>query len=219
MPFTVDQFFGVFARYNEAIWPTQVLAYLAAVVAVALLRATRPWQAKIITGILAAMWAINGIGYHWMFFTEVNHAAWVFGAVFLVQGVALAGSTYLYPALRFRIGRDAASILGLLLVGFATVAYPIWGWLAGHVYPAFPAFGVAPCPTTIFTIGMLLLGTWSVARWLLIVPALWAGVGGSAAVLLNVPQDYGLIAALLVALAVVAQRWFNPSGLIESRRS
>lgn len=55
MPFTVDEFFGVFARDNDAIWPTQVLAYLAAAVTVALLRATSPWQAKAITGTLAAM--------------------------------------------------------------------------------------------------------------------------------------------------------------------
>lgn len=144
-----------------------------------------------------------------MFFTE--YAAWVFGAIFLVQAIALVGSTYLFPGLRFGIAKDTASILGLLLVAFATIAYPIWGWLVGDVYPAYPAFGVAPCPTTIFTIGMLLLGTWSVACWLLIVPALWGRVGGSAAVLLNVPQDYGLIVALLIALAVVAQRWFNPS--------
>jgi hypothetical protein len=211
MPFTLDEFFGVFARYNEAIWPTQVLAYLAAAVAVGLLRATSPWQARIITGILAAMWAINGVGYHWTFFADANDAAWVFGAAFLVQAIALAGSTYLFPGLRFRIERDAASILGGLLIAFATVAYPIWGWLAGHVYPAYPAFGVTPCPTTIFTVGMLLLGTWSVARWLLILPVLWAGVGGSAAVLLDVPQDYGLIAALLIVLAVVVGRGFNRS--------
>lgn len=211
MPFSVDEFFGVFARYNEAIWPAQVLAYLAVLVAIAQLCWAHPWQAKIVTWILAAMWAINGVGYHWLFFTDVNPAAWVFGAAFVVQAVALAVSTYQFPDLRFRVGTDAASVLALLLVAFATIAYQIWGWLAGHVYPASPAFGVAPCPTTIFTIGMLLLGTWSAARWLLIIPALWAGVGGSAAIMLQVPQDYGLIAALLIALAVMAQRWFNPS--------
>lgn len=211
MPFSVDEFLGVFVRYNEAIWPAQVLAYLAALVAIAQLCWVHPWQAKIVTWILAAMWAINGVGYHWLFFTVVNPAAWLFGVAFGVQAVALAASTYQFPQLWFRVGRDATSALALLLVAFATIAYPIWGWLAGHVYPASPAFGVAPCPTTIFTIGILLLGTWSVVRWLLIIPVLWAGVGGSAALMLNVPQDYGLIAALLIALAVMARRWFNPS--------
>jgi len=67
-----------------------------------------------------------------------------------------------------------------------------------------PAFGVAPCPTTIFTIGILLTGSWRVVRWLLILPGLWAAVGGSAAILLGVPQDFGLLAslALLILLAV-----------------
>jgi hypothetical protein len=67
-----------------------------------------------------------------------------------------------------------------------------------------PAFGVAPCPTTIFTIGFLLMGSWRVVRWLLFLPGLWAAVGGSAAILLGVPQDFGLLAALalLIVLAV-----------------
>ena len=211
MPFNVDEFFGVFARYNEAIWPAQVLVYLAALVAIAQLCRPHRWQAKIVTWTLAPMWAINGVCYHWLFFTDVNPAAWLFGAAFVVQAVALAASTYQFPDLRFRVETDAASVVALFLVAFATIAYPIWGWLAGHVYPASAAFGVAPCPTTIFTIGMLLLGTWSAVRWLLIIPILWTGVGGSAALMLNVPQDYGLIAALLLALAVVAQRWRNPS--------
>jgi len=211
MPFTVDEFFDVFARYNNAILPMQVIAYLAAAVAFAQLRATGLWQSKVITATLAAMWAMNGIGYHLMFFTDVNPAAWAFGVAFLVQAGALAGSTHLFPNLRFSVGRDAISIFGLLLVAFAAIAYPIWGWFAGHVYPAYPAFGLAPCPTTIFTIGMLLLGTWSAARWLLIIPVLWAAVGGLAALQLDVPQDYGLILAMVIALAVVVGRWFHPN--------
>lgn len=63
-----------------------------------------------------------------------------------------------------------------------------------------PVFGVAPCPTTIFTVGVLLTGTWHVARWLLIVPGLWAAVGGSAAIFLGVPQDVALLAALAILL-------------------
>ncbi len=217
MPFTVDEFFDVFARYNEAIWPIQVLAYLAAAISITQLPAPKPGSAKIITGILAGMWAVNAIGYHWMFFTAVNNAAWVFGAAFLAQAGALAGAPYLFPELRFGIAKDRTTVLGLLLIAFATIAYPIWGWAAGHVYPAYPAFGVTPCPTTIFTIGMLLLGTWRAARWLLILPLLWAGVGGTAAAMLNVPQDLGLIAALLIVFVVVARRRFYPTGSGEGR--
>jgi hypothetical protein len=53
-----------------------------------------------------------------------------------------------------------------------------------------PTFGV-PCPTTIFTAGLLMLGpapSWRLA----IVPVIWSAIGGSAAFLLGVSADYGL---------------------------
>ncbi len=50
-------------------------------------------------------------------------------------------------------------------------------------------------------------------RWLLIIPAVWSVIGGSAAVLLSVPQDYGLIAAGLIALGIaVAGRRLRANG-------
>jgi len=37
MPFTTEQFFAVFAAYNQAIWPLQVAAALVGLVATAVL--------------------------------------------------------------------------------------------------------------------------------------------------------------------------------------
>ncbi len=93
-----------------------------------------------------------------------------------------------------------------MLILFAAILYPLWGWAAGHGWPEMPAFGVAPCPTTIFTIGMLLMGPWQVVRWLLILPGLWAAIGGSAAVLLGVPQDLGLLVSLVLLILFVVAR-------------
>lgn len=36
LPFTVDQFMAVFAAYNTAVWPAQILLYALAVVALLL---------------------------------------------------------------------------------------------------------------------------------------------------------------------------------------
>ncbi len=62
-----------------------------------------------------------------------------------------------------------------------------------------PLLGTAPCPTTIFTIGILLLGRWGAVRWLLVIPLAWSAIGGSAAIMLGVPQDFGLFAAGMIA--------------------
>jgi hypothetical protein len=73
--------------------------------------------------------------------------------------------------------------------------YPVLGSLFGHTYPRAPMFGVAPCPATIFTFGMLLWATKPVPAYLLAIPLLWALIGLNAAISLRVPQDYGLAVA------------------------
>ena len=70
-------------------------------------------------------------------------------------------------------------------------------------------FGVAPCPTTIFTFGILLWATKSVPAYLLVIPLLWSIVGMSAAVNLRVPQDYGLVVAGVLGTVLI---------LIQNRR-
>lgn len=208
MPFTQEEFFHVFAVYNAAIWPLPLLTYMLGVVAVILTF----WPSKagtlLISAILALMWLVNGAAYHWSFFAEINPVARGFGIIFVVQALLLIGAPFIRTSFRIQSRRDVRTLTGLGLAVFAALVYPALGWMAGHIYPAAPVFGVAPCPTTIFTIGLLLLGTWKTARWLLLIPVLWALIGGSAAVLLNVPQDFGLIAALLLAVgfAVAAAR-------------
>lgn len=63
----------------------------------------------------------------------------------------------------------------------------------------------APCPTTIFTFGILLWSTAAVPLALVVIPLLWSVVGMSAAVSLRVPQDYGLVVAGLAGTALIVQ--------------
>jgi peptidoglycan/LPS O-acetylase OafA/YrhL len=145
MPFTTEQFFEVFARYNQAIFPWQVIAMLAGVMAVALLwRDTRQATAGVLL-VLAAMWLINGVGYHWLHFAPVNPVARLFAVVFVAEALLLVWAALARPDLRLRPGGDLVSILGLGCIGFAILIYPALGWLAGHRYPAVPMFGLASC--------------------------------------------------------------------------
>jgi hypothetical protein len=99
--------------------------------------------------------------------------------------------------------------LGLGLCAYSLLLYPLIGLWFGHVYPAAPVFGVTPCPVTVFTFGTLLLRGGR-APWVVVaVPLAWSLVGGSAAVLLNVVQDW----ALPVSAAIYfMRRW--PRSLI-----
>jgi Family of unknown function (DUF6064) len=61
-PFTLQQFFDVFASYNAAIWPAQIVAYVVGLAVVASLGRKWPYAHRFILLALASMWLWNGIG-------------------------------------------------------------------------------------------------------------------------------------------------------------
>ncbi|WP_230532404.1 DUF6064 family protein [Microvirga roseola] len=93
---------------------------------------------------------------------------------------------------------------GLALIVYAEVLYPLLGVWFGHAHPNLPMFGVIPCPVTIFTFGCLLLTTKPGPWWMLVIPVLWSLVGGSAAFLLGVPQDWALLVSGLATVLLLA---------------
>ena len=64
-------------------------------------------------------------------------------------------------------------------------------------------FGVAPCPVTIFTFGLLLMTTGPISYWLLVIPFIWSLIGGSAAILLDIRQDWLLLVSGFIAVPVI----------------
>jgi hypothetical protein len=49
IPFSVEQFFAVFAKYNQSVWPMQVILNLPAVAAISLLHRARPLESRILS--------------------------------------------------------------------------------------------------------------------------------------------------------------------------
>jgi hypothetical protein len=132
--------------------------------------------------------------------------AYAFGVLFVAQAVLLIVDGVVRQRIGFGSGRGWQAWLAWALIAYGLVIYPAIGLFGSHPYPMTPLFGVAPCPTTIFTLGMLLLSN---AAWrLFVIPLVWSVIGGSAAVLLVVPQDYGLIlAGAIAAMLITTRRW------------
>lgn len=198
LPFTVEQFLAVFARMNEALWPAQLGGYLLGAAALGLALRGGAGASRAVPALLAGAWGFVGTVYHLVFFAPVNPAAWLFGAAFLFQAVLFAEAAA-RRRLAFGFVRSGRSLAGLAAVAYAAVLYPLLGATLGRAWPRAPVFGVAPCPTAIFTFGILLLARGPVPARLLAVPLLWALVGASAAIHLRVREDLGLLAAGLLA--------------------
>lgn len=201
LPFTVEQFLAVFVAYNTSVWPMQIALNLLGILVVVLcFRASVP--SRLIAAILAVLWTWTGGVYHWMFFLKVNPAAAVFGLVFIVQASFFLVFGTIRQSLRFGFERSWQSYIGAVLILYGMVLYPVLGYFLGHAYPASPTFG-APCPTTIFTFGLLLWTKGRVKWFLLVLPLIWSLIGFGAAVKLGIREDIGLLVAGLVGTIVL----------------
>lgn len=132
------------------------------------------------------------------------------GGVYLRSGLCLTGifipvcGVY-RKQLSFRFRADASGALALAVIVYSALVYPLIGALTGHGYPGGPTFGV-PCPTTIFTFVILMMGDRKVPLYLLIIPVAWALIALSAALSLGIPEDFGLILAALMASVVILMK-------------
>lgn len=204
LPFTIEAFLKVFHDYNAAIWPAQILAVTIALVILAALFVRWDGSRRVMMAALGVLWAFTGIGYHLMFFARINPLAPVFAGFFVGQAVLFVMAAIRPGDLRLSAALTLQRVLGLAAIVYAMAVYPVLGIWAGHGGMAGPMFGVAPCPTTIFTLGMLTMtrGRWVV--WLSIIPILWSLVGLAAALQLGIPEDLGLPVAGAVLIAVLA---------------
>jgi hypothetical protein len=201
MPFTIDQFFNVFDAYNAATGYASIILSILAITAALGLAGKFRRSYRFTYFILAVLWLWAGIVYHFYFFADVNPVAWLFGLAFLFEAAVLAG---LGVGMGMRVAQAARlkdaphRIAAWALIWYSLSLYPLITAVTGHVYPRAPVFG-APCPVTIFTLGVLVLCR--APAWAAIVPVLWSIIGSGAAVLFGVYADLGLAAAVIIWIA------------------
>lgn len=204
IPFSSETYVRLIAQYNDAIWPLQIVAGLLGLVAVLLALWPRPGGDRAIAAILAALWIWTGLVFHILSFAAINWGAWLFGLLFVVQGLLFALAGVLRNKLRFRFHANAAGCFGLGCVLIAVAGYPLVALAAGQELTSLRSFAVTPAPLTLFTLGLLLLSEAPRPRHLLIIPLLWCAIAGAIAWGLAIPEDLILpivgFAALGVAL-------------------
>lgn len=201
LPFTSEQFFDVFERYNTDLpYSATVLGSIAAAI-IGLLFARTAFATRAVMLLFGLLWAWTGIVYHILYFTSINPAAYIFGSLFVLQAVL-----FIQEAIRTRsccigLSRDAATGTAAAMVIYAVLVYPLIGHALGHEFPRTPTFGL-PCPLTIFTLGVLTSAGRNIRWYLLAVPLAWALFGSSAAVLFGIWQDIAMAVAASSTLVI-----------------
>jgi len=208
LPFTSTDFFDVLADYNLALWPAAATLWFVSVVLLAASLGGRGPRQRTLSGLLAVHWVWSALAYHVAFFTTINPAAWLFAALFLVQGALFVWFGVVRGELHFSTSRSVTHGLAGALVVYALL-YPVINVLEGLQFPRMPTFGL-PCPTTLLTLGLLMTVRhlpWALA----VIPIGWAVVGGSAAVLFGVRADLALFVGAGLLLGTMVLNGLHPS--------
>jgi hypothetical protein len=211
LPFTQAQLIDVFVGYNAAVWPFQLFALLAGIAALVAVCHPREMLQRTVWVILGSLWLWTGGVFFFMHYSKLGVAGPVMGLPFMLNGCLclLLGLSEGWNIQSVSAGRTA---LGLVLVAAAMLLHPLLGLATGLSLVELPAFGITPCPLVIFTFGIYLLSPLRAPRWVLLVPTLWALVGGSAPLLLGITADWLLPLSAAAALAVLLPRARRTSG-------
>ncbi len=201
-PFTLEQFLEVFKNYNLAVWPMQVVFYLLAMAVIFFSLKKFNYSNPVINIILSFFWLWIGVVYHIMYFSGINKAAYVFGGIFIIQGIIFLYYGAFKSKISFHFRYNFNNITGALMILYALIIYPLLGYFLGHKYPYSPTFGL-PCPTTIFTFGILLTANRKVPVFVLIIPVIWAVIGFIAAINFGILEDIGLLVSGILATILI----------------
>lgn len=198
--FSPQTYYRLFELYNKDIWPVQLLPLaLGAVIPVLVFRKPS-WQGRAITAILAACWLWVAWAYHLQRYATINWAAPSFAAGFAGEALLLIWTGVIRGRLVYTAASPALTWTGLGIFIFALGFLPLLDPLLGRKWVQAEIFGIAPDPTVIATLGILLLASDRAFWELLIIPVIWCAISG--AILWTMASPSAFVAPL-AALAVI----------------
>lgn len=209
LSFNLERFLILLQNYNLAFWPLQTAAYVLG--AVALVLATRKTKQPgfLIMAILACFWLWTGGVFNLLFFRPFYPRAVVFAVLFIVQGVVFALAAAGKPKIEFSFKPGVQSAVALLMASYALVGYPLLETIWGRGYPRTLPFGLVPCPTTLFTLAILLLADRKVP-WLIWAIPVFYSFGGVVPIASGIHEDIGLVAGGVMALFFLLRKEAKP---------
>lgn len=208
LPFTAEVLASVIAGYNRAIWPAQVLAVgLALAMLWLALRSRRDGAGRAgprLLGLgLAAAWAWTGAVFFGRYLAAIDFVAPAYGALFGIQALLLAWTGGYHGRIAPEPQAGPIGWVGGALVAYALAGHPLIAALAGGGLTSAAVVGLAPGPTAVFTLGVLLLAGGGAPLHLAVVPVLWSLIAGVIAWTLGVAEDLALPLFGLGSLALL----------------
>ena len=200
--YSLEQFLDIVTQYNHAISPMQVIAYILGLAALLFAGIKTDYSNKIVSVILAFFWLWVGIVFNILYWSQLDPTVYIFGILFIIQGILFLVFGVFKSSLSFRIKDNLYTYIGFVFVIYGMVVYQILGSLMGRGYPRLLAFGCVPCPTTVFTFGLLLWVDKKMPKFMIIIPFLFA-LFGIVAIIFGIYEDVGLVIAGILGTILI----------------
>jgi hypothetical protein len=120
----------------------------------------------------------------------------------VVQGLLILYNSLVTERLRFSYGTQIKDYIAYILIAYGLIIYPVIIFFVEGSFCETIVLGL-PCPSTIFTFGLIILTTQKFPKYLLIIPSIWAVIGLSAAIHIGVIQNVMIIISAIVAVFFV----------------
>jgi hypothetical protein len=212
--FAPRTYYRLFESYNAEIWPLQ-LSTLALGLAVLWL-VWRGTYGRVVAAILAMAWIFVAWAYHWQRYAAINSGAPYYAIGFALEALLLSWLGVRRDGLRFDRCTGPIGYAGYAMLVGGIVLYPLLAPAFSRPWWQAEAFGIAPDPTAIATIGALLLATGR-TLWPLVLPVAWCVI--SAATLWTMDSAEALIPAGAAVLAVAAAVWRWRQRVLRGKRA
>jgi hypothetical protein len=199
-----EVFLNNVSAYNVSIFPMQIITLAVAVILTYLLF-VRPSTG--VNKLIKAYLSLTFVWFVLMFpFEGVFKIA--FGLVHIVIAILFFIDIFT-GKIEFKFPETSGKRYFMFFLIFSAFAfYPLIEYMSGHLYPKILLFGVAPCPTIIFSLALLIGAVPKVGKLifiLLIFSAISSGL--SAPIMLGVWADLLLLVSGIYGLITLVKNW------------
>lgn len=216
--FSPQTYYRMFELYNLEWWPLQLFSLAAGLAILGLWQRGGSGAGRVMAAILALGWLWVGWAFHGQRYATINFAAGYYAWAFALEAVLLLWLGVIRGGLAHTTPSKMQQRVGLGLFLFALLIFPLLAPFMGRGWAPAEVFGLAPDPTALATLGVLLFAG---ARpyWMLFpIPVIWCLISGATLWAMESP-DFAVvpIAALLAVLLAAGDLLTNarlgrPSG-------
>lgn len=172
--FSSDAYFRLYELSNLALWPFHIPLILLSLVALYMVRFRHVLVQKILLVWLAIIWLFVGFWFLRTFYSQINTLTHPLSYLFFCEAALLVLSGLMTSStVAQEYHATVRTLVGWAIILYAYFIHPATAISWDRSFTGIEVFAVAPDPTSIGTLGFLMLLRTRGYLYLMIIPCLW----------------------------------------------